>query len=68
MGAWLRDLKLKPSLSPAVSWLSRASLWQRHEADQLVVLALNSLVVEISLGGIHTEGAPVWIKACVRML
>lgn len=57
LGAWLRDLKLKPPLLSALPEVPRESPWQRRKAGQLTVLVLNSVLVEVSLGCIDTEDA-----------
>lgn len=57
LGAWVRALKLKPSLVSPLSEMPRESPWQRREAGQLMGLMLNSLLVEVSVDGINTEEA-----------
>ncbi len=57
LGAWVRALKLKPPLLSALSELPCESPWQRREADQILGLKLNNLLVEVSLDGIRTEEA-----------
>lgn len=57
LGAWLRDLRLNPSLLSALSEEPCESPWQRRAVGQLTVLMPISLLVEVGLGGINSEDA-----------
>lgn len=57
LGAWVRALKLKPSLEFPLSEVACESPWQRHVAGQPTLLILNNLPVDLSLEGVNTEEA-----------